>query len=116
MSANGVINSVRPGCNFNSEYISYNNNLTSNSVKFIGIKMGLVVWTTSALQMAWQQANIRSDVGQGVGPQKCCVTKMMKWWMTIHHLIYFIMQELFEMISNSEKFHLYKSILINLIN
>ena len=30
--------------------------------------------------------------------------------MTIHHLICFIMQELFEMISNLEKFHLYKSI------
>ena len=49
MSANGVINSVRPECNFNSEYISYNNNLTNNSVKFIGNKMGL--WTFEQRQL-----------------------------------------------------------------
>ena len=125
-----LINSLIPGTfvwltllhlgiiSLNSNTFYIDNNCTDNLLKGCGIKKGLIIWTTSDLQMAWQQANIRSDVGHWVGPRKWCVTKIrMRCWIQIHHLINFIMQHCSKWLVTYKlrKSHFIKSILINYI-
>ena len=63
-----VITSVRAGYVFNSNTFYIDNNCADNLLKMMWNLTGFIIWTTSALLMAWQQANTRFDVEQVVGP------------------------------------------------